>query len=110
MDGIAIAAIIAAVGTSTAAIITSIRANRLVAKEVVPALAETHHMVTQIDAAVNGKAPGASPMVDQVQDLHDQIPTPEPAEPAVNGGALLPLVRLLVADMQRRAEQEEQAA
>lgn len=99
MDGIGVAAIIVAIGTSVAAIVTSVRAGRLVTNEVVPALADTHHMVRQIDAAVNGKAPGAAPMVDQVQDLHDQIPTPEVPEPH---DALLPLVRMLVADMQDR--------
>ncbi len=43
----------------------------------------THTMVQQVDAAVNGKAPGESTMVSQVQDLHDAIPPEEAVLPTL---------------------------
>lgn len=46
----------------------------------------THVTVREIDRAVNGKPPGATTMVSQVQDLHDeQFPAPQ-----TNGAAILP--------------------
>ena len=49
--------------------------------------------VGQIDNAVNGKPPGATTMVAQVQELHDdKFPPP-------NGDALLPLLRKVAADV-----------
>ena len=40
----------------------------------------THQIVKQIDSAVNGKTVGEMPMVQQVQELHDEIPDKEPQE------------------------------
>lgn len=53
----------------------------------------THAMVRQIDSAVNGKPPGDAPMVQQVQDLHDQIPPREPEE------AVIPLLKKMSSDI-----------
>ena len=51
-----------------------------------------HAKVTQIDTAVNGKAPGETTMVSQVQDLHDNQ-FPAPTNTNSNSDALLPLLR-----------------
>jgi len=61
-------------------------------------VAETHGMVKQIDAAVNGKPPGATTMVSQVQDMHDRLP------PVTNGDAVLPMLRTILAKMEAEAE------
>jgi uncharacterized protein YoxC len=55
--------------------------------------------VTHIDHAVNGKDKGAQTMVSQVDDMHkgDFPPVID-----TNGAAVLPLVKLLVEDMNRR--------
>lgn len=52
---------------------------------------DTHGMVKQIDSAVNGKPPGGTTMVSQVQEMHDQA-FPAPVE---NGDAVLPTLRRL---------------
>jgi len=52
--------------------------------------------VSQIDAAVNGKAPGETTMVSQVQDIHDAMPTElTPPTPV----AVLPLVQQIHAHL-----------
>lgn len=56
--------------------------------------------VKQIDAAVNGKPPGETTMVKQVQDLTDKAFPPDPG----NGDAVLPLLRRLVADFAEHKE------
>lgn len=53
-----------------------------------------------IDAAVNGKAPGEQSMVSQVDDLHKEIPPAVPAVPT--NGVLIALVRELVEDKRAR--------
>ena len=65
-------------------------------------LARMNRKVTQIDHAVNGKAIGAQSMVSQVDDMHKGD---FPPDDAINGAALLPLVRMLVADMQKRNQE-----
>lgn len=68
------------------------------------ALRGVKQKVNSIDHAVNGKDPGEATLVSQVDDLHKEIPIPVPDE--VNGAALLPLVKLLVADMKARQVEE----
>jgi len=65
-------------------------------------LKQVHRIAWQIDRAVNGKPPGASPMVSQVQRLYDQIPKPIEKE-EVNGAAMLPLLRDVAITLQRLA-------
>lgn len=49
--------------------------------------------ITQVDAAVNGKPPGETTMVSQVQDIHDkQFPLP-----VENGDAVLPRLQRIEA-------------
>lgn len=58
--------------------------------------------IKAIDTAVNGKPKGAQTIQSQVDDLHSDRPKPPEVTPEINGDALLPLVRLLVADMNER--------
>lgn len=81
-----LAALITAIAVLVAAIsgaYVSIRTTRTVK--------ETHAKVAQIDAAVNGKRPGETTMVSQVQDLHDQLPAKQEA--------ILPMLKRLIADV-----------
>ena len=84
-----IAAVITAAGVfiaACAAAYVTVRTSRTVK--------ETHAMVKQVDAAVNGKPPGATTMVAQIQQLHDdKFPPPEETD------ALLPLLRKVAADV-----------
>lgn len=84
-----IAAVITAVGVLVAALaaayVSVLNTRRIKATEV---------MVKQIDNAVNGKPPGASTMVSQVQDLHNQLPQP------VTDLAVLPLLRKVAEDLE----------
>jgi hypothetical protein len=57
----------------------------------------THTKVEQIDQAVNGKGPGESTMVSQVQELHDKSFPP----PVDQGDAVLPLLRKVYAELTR---------
>jgi hypothetical protein len=57
---------------------------------------DIHTMVKQVDAAVNGKPPGETTMVQQVQNLTDQA---FPKVLPVDQDALLPLMRRLVEQM-----------
>lgn len=58
--------------------------------------------IRDIDHAVNGKPTGAQTMQSQISDLHNrpELATPEEIDEA----ALLPLVKLLVADMRERRD------
>jgi len=109
VTGTDVAAIIGAIAllvTSIGGLIVSVRSSRRVAEVKVAVdenrltVNDTHAMVTQVDAAVNGKPPGATTMVSQVQDLHDET-FPRVDE---NGDALLPLVRRLVVQMEAHIE------
>lgn len=62
--------------------------------------------IRDIDHAVNGKPTGAQSMQSQVSDLHSDRPAPPHIPEEINGAALLPLVRLLVADMHQRRQEE----
>lgn len=53
--------------------------------------------IAAIDHAVNGKPVGAQSIQSQVSDLHSDRPPPPQIPVEVNGEALLPLVRRLVA-------------
>lgn len=97
-SGVALA--IAALGTAIAVVINAFKTGKIVKA--------TQGKVLEIDHAVNGKQPGAQSMVSQVDDLHKEIPIPLIPE-AVNGAALLPLVKELYADMlERRALERDQ--
>jgi len=54
--------------------------------------------VGQIDAAVNGKSPGQTTMVSQVQEMYDSD-FPERTVDRENGDAILPILRGLAAEM-----------
>ena len=82
----AIAAIITATTAGVALILMRITA-------LIREVRLTAEKVDQIDHAVNGKPPGATTMVSQVQQLHDdKFPSP-------NGDAVLPLLRQVAADV-----------
>ena len=113
LTGTDVAAILGGLGillSSVGAFIVSLRSSKRVA-EVKAVVVEnrqttndTHAMVQQVDAAVNGKPPGATTMVQQVQDLTNQaFPQPE----FTNGDALLPLVRRLVIQMESHIAKAE---
>ena len=73
---------IASVITAAAVLVTAIGT--------LPIVRRTHEMVKQVDAAVNGKPPGSTTMVSQVQDMHDKtFPEPQP----INGAAILPTLK-----------------
>ncbi len=85
---------IAAVVTATAVLIAA-GASAYVTVKSTRTIKQTNAMVHQIDAAVNGKPPGSTTMVDQVQALTNQaFPKEE-----VNGDAMLPLLRKLANDV-----------
>lgn len=84
-----IAALIAALGVFAVGIAATISMLRTSTR-----VKDTHHMVTQIDGAVNGKMPGETTMVSQVQDLHDHMPGDDHIPEAV-----LPLLKQLVFDV-----------
>ena len=93
IDWTGVSLAIAATGTAVAVIINALKTGKIVKA--------TQEKVLEIDRAVNGKEAGAQSMVSQVDDMHkgDFPPiTPE----VINGAALLPLVRLLVEDMEER--------
>jgi hypothetical protein len=58
----------------------------------------THEMVRQIDHAVNGKPPGSTTMVQQVQGLTDKAFPPDE-------DAILPLLRRIAAGVERTEQQ-----
>jgi len=66
-------------------------------------VAETHILVRQVDRAVNGKPPGASTMVAQVQHLHDQQFPPLDMD---DDEAILPLLRKIDARLAILDDQE----
>ncbi len=72
---------VAAIILAVSALITSLGTYRTVKT--------THALMGQVDRAVNGKPPGATTMVQQVQDLTDQAFPP----PVENGDAVLPILR-----------------
>lgn len=90
---VAAAAVIGASGTFYSTVKNSRQIEKVhgIAAEMAP-------KVTQIDAAVNGKPPGETTMVSQVQDLHDQIPAPVP--PVEDQDAVLPLLKKVLAELE----------
>lgn len=58
--------------------------------------------IQDIDHAVNGKPPGATPMQKQVADLHSDRPAPTPIPAEIENTAIRDMLRELVADMYAR--------
>lgn len=91
MDLVGFAAVITALGLlvgAVAAAYVTVRTSRSVKS--------IEAKVTQIDHAVNGKPSGAVPMVQQVEELHNEtFPDKATAEP----DAVLPLLRRVAADV-----------
>lgn len=111
MTGEGIALIITSIGVAVAGIITAWRTGKGVKAvqesqtEIKATIGAVETKVGEIDKAVNGKAPGEQSIAGQVDDLHKEIPVPEPPE-VVNGAGIKPLVELLVADLVERKARE----
>lgn len=83
-----IAAVITAIGVLVAAL-----GSTYINIKSTKTIKATHGMVKEIDTAVNGRKPGQTTMVSQVQDLHDdRLP--------VEHDAILPMLRRLIIEME----------